>query len=102
MPFAAPLTEMLWNVTPAVPIVVLPLTFTPVPLPELIVLPMPVAVTVPPPVAVKPAVSLALVVSVRVSVKLIVAPVFRFRKMPSLAPVDDTSPSNETVPPVWV
>ena len=42
-------------------------TLSAVPVPELIVLPLPVAVTVPPPVAVKPAVLLALVVSVSVS-----------------------------------
>ncbi len=51
MPFAAPLTETLSNVTPAAPIVVFVMVM-PAPV-VVIVLPGPVAVTVPPPVAVK-------------------------------------------------
>ena len=55
-----------------------------------------VADTVPPPVAVNA--GLVVVVSASPPVKLIVDPVFAFRKMP--CPVSVIAPVNVTVPPV--
>src|SRR6266478_5408705 len=54
MPLVAPLAEILRNVRPEPPIVVLA-TFSAVPVVDVIVLAVPVTVTVPPPVAAKPA-----------------------------------------------
>src|SRR5262245_1781749 len=72
MPFVAPLAEMLRNVSPFEPMVVLA-TFRAVPVVVVKALPDPVTPTVPPPVAA----NAALVVVVRLSppVKLIVVPV---------------------------
>lgn len=69
------------------------------PAPELIVLLVLVAVTVPPPVALNAVVPLLLVLRVSALVKLIVAPVLVARLMPSLVPVEEPVPSEETVPP---
>jgi hypothetical protein len=47
-------------------------------------------------------VPLALVLSVSALVKPIVVPVLLVRLIPSLAPVEETAPSNEIVPAVWL
>ena len=75
MPVAAPLAEMLWNVRPLAPIVVLT-TFSAVPVPLVIVFGLApvVTLTVPPPVALKPAPEVVSMSSPPL-VKLIVAPV---------------------------
>src|SRR5262245_61069054 len=100
MPVVAPLTSTFWNVTSFAPMLVLAMLIA-VPEPELIVLPVAVAVTVPPVFASNAVVLLALVLSVSVLVKPIVALVFPVRRMPSLALVEDTVPSNDSVPEVW-
>ena len=77
--------EMLWNVRPLAPIVVLA-TLSAVPVPVSIVLPAPVTVTVPPPVALKPA-PLVVSMSSPPPVKLIVWPVLVVSVTAVLAPV---------------
>ena len=77
MPFGAPLAEMLWNVIPLAPMVVLA-TFSAVPVVVAIVLAVPVTLTVPPPVAWNPP-PLVASMSSPPPVKLIVAPVLSVR-----------------------
>src|SRR5215813_6819749 len=102
MPLDAPFDEMLRNVRPLAPMVVLA-TFNAVPVVVVSVLTMVVlfcvAATVPPPVAVKAA--FTLVVSAMPPVKVIVAPVLLFRMMPvPVPPVEETAPPSVIVPPV--
>src|SRR5215468_259063 len=87
MPLDAPLAEMLRNVTPLAPIVVLAM-FTPVPVVvETVLLFAPVVTaTVPPPVAVKP-VPLVVVIANPPLEKLIVAPELLVSVTAVLAPV---------------
>src|SRR5262249_42646084 len=87
MPLDAPLAEMLRNVAPLAPIVVLTM-FTPGPVVvEAVLLFAPVVTaTVPPPVAVKP-VPLVVVIAKPPLEKLIVAPALLVRETAVLAPV---------------
>jgi hypothetical protein len=93
MPGLAPLEEMLWNLSPAEPIVVLA-TLSAVAVVVVRLLPVPVAATVPPPVAVKAV--LLPVDRVIAPEKLTVAPVLLFRKTPVL-PLPLTAPPRLTV-----
>src|SRR2546427_9063064 len=99
MPLVGPLAPvpalMLRNVNPLAPIVVVA-TFNAVPVVVVNVFAPPITLTVPPPVAVNAL--FVLVLSVTPPLKLIVAPVFEFRKMP--VPVPVTGPAKVTVPPV--
>ena len=79
IPFVAPLAEMLRNVSPDAPILVL-VTVNAVPVVDVNVLAVSVEVTVPPPVALKAVFVPDEIVSV--PVKLIVEPVLLVRSMP--------------------
>src|ERR1700686_2179011 len=95
MPLAPPLALMLLKVRPAAPIVVLA-TFSAVPVVVVSVLVAALELTVPPAVAVKA--GLAPVDNVSTPVKLMVALVLLFMKMP--APLLPIAPLNVNVPPV--
>ena len=76
MPFGAPLDEMLRKLRPLAPIVVL-VTFSAVPVVEVIVFVLPVTFSVPPPVALKPALAAELIAipPVKVNVVFVLVPV---------------------------
>src|SRR5262245_23463572 len=98
MPLAAPLDEMLLNVSPLAPMVVFA-TFRAVPVCELIVLFDPVTLTVPPPVALNP-VPLVVVIARLPLLKVIVPPVLLVRLTAVAVVVDAvTEPPNVVVPP---
>ena len=97
MPLVAPLAEMLRNVSPLAPIVVLA-TLSAVAVVVVMVLPLPVALIVPPPVAEKPAFVPVLIVSV--PLRLIVALVLPLSVIPE--PLSLMWPPKPLVPPVWL